>query len=237
MHRGQKHNNCFFSAGRRWRYRKPKQQGLGFCCWKTDATARNEPTLYHPVIVRLTAASLHSVPSSFNRMPALTNVAVRLPHPVSHPTAVKIIFFLIGPNRAAGLMQCRKPQSSRLRDSRGALCCVSHLKEALTRDDAPVGGRRRRRGGGGSRSSACAPISCKEAWHQGCPCGQSCSNLDSFKEDSPQPLQLVCTANSCRWPVCANTEVEKGAYPCLHAWDVWHFPPSRKTTASPFQCN
>lgn len=36
----------------------------------SDATARNEPTLYHPVIVRLTPGSLHSVPGSFNRTPA-----------------------------------------------------------------------------------------------------------------------------------------------------------------------
>lgn len=94
--------------------------------------------------------------------------------------------------------------------SRAAICCVSHLKEAL-KEMMHLSGKRTT-----SRTELCMCsdqwrcISSKQAWHQVSSCGQSCSNLDPFKRgDSFQSVQLVCTQNSGTLPVCGNIELEK----------------------------
>lgn len=76
-------------------------------------------------------------------------------------------------------------------------------------------------------------ISRKQAWHQGCSCGQSCSNLDPFKRgDSLQSVQLVCTQTPARYLCAATLKWGGGAAYRLcshpHMWDVWNFPWSTK---------
>lgn len=141
MHRRQTHQISFW-AGRGWRYGGVKQQGLGFCCWKplTQLQETNPPCIILLESSSRLGPCILLLAALIGRLYWWTwlwgNFTPQSPYHIQ-----KIIKIIIsGSDQTALRAWCSAENLSQTTQhySRAALCCVSHLKEALKEDDAPV---------------------------------------------------------------------------------------------------